>query len=188
METLGSVASVIAAIRDEAGAEVEKLERAPVEVPPDEEVAVGDRETRLAAAQRDNRERIAQQEWEARRTLVEQREAWIARVRQEAHRRWSEGFADRAEKLTALAREALERIPGDRCEIAVCARDSEALRPRDLAKSTGKKEVTIAPQPANIAGGCVVTAADVAFDNSFEERSRRFEAEWRRALSALYRA
>lgn len=187
METLGSVASVIAAIRDDAAAEVEKLEKQTADIPP-EEISIADRDTRIAAAHRENRERIAQHEWESRRATVEQREAWIVRVRGAAHQRWGETSRS---GLTALAREALERMPGERCEIAVNANDATSARDgkwlQQLAKATGKKQLTLAPQPAPIAGGCIVTAGGVAFDNSFEQRAHRLEAEWRRALSALYK-
>lgn len=177
METLGSVASVIASIRDEAAAEAEKLER---DVPAivRESVVIADRDARIAAAHRANRERIAQQEWQLRRAMIEQREAWMERVLTEAHRRWP---AMDEQSLVALAREALERIPGPTCQLAV--RDDHM----DLARSIKQpgKEITVTR--GNIAGGCVVVSGGVAFDNSFEARERRLEPEWRRALNALYR-
>jgi vacuolar-type H+-ATPase subunit E/Vma4 len=176
METLGSIASVIAAIRDDAAAEVERFDRETFEVP-QETVTIGDRDAQIAAVHRENRERIAQFEWESRRTIVEQREAWIARVREAAHQRW-----DPEKNLEALAREALERIPGEECRIAVAVK---RRLPAGLARLTHKRlTVTTAP----IAGGCIVSSGGVAFDNSFEEREHRLEAEWRRALSALYKA
>ena len=178
METLGSVPSVVAAIRDEAAAEVEKLEREAPKIAP-EAVVITDRESRIAGAHRENRERIAQQEWESRRAIVEQREAWIARVRQAARERWND------RDWLELAKEALERIPGDTCVLCHPERSEGSGREGDLAKLTGKK---ITFKPAPLSGGCIVTSGGVTFDNTFEAREHRLEAEWRRALSALYRA
>ena len=179
METLGSVPSVVAASRDEAAAEVEKLERDAPKIAV-EPVVIGDRESRIAAVHRENRERIAQQEWDARRAIVEQREAWIARVRAAARERWSD------RDWLELAKEALERIPGDDCTLCHPERsEGTGGRGGSLEKLTGKK---ITFKPAPLSGGCIVTSGGVTFDNTFEARELRLESEWRRALSALYRA
>ena len=186
METLGSLASVIAAIRDEAAAEVEKLEKTAPEIR-SEPVVISGRESRIAAAHRDNRERIAQQEWESRRLVVEQREAWIARVREAAHQRWGEFDSE------DLIREALERLPGDNCEVTVrpasrsgAAGEGPSSAPRPPSPRE-RGEGAVIFKTADISGGCIVTCGGVTFDNSFEARELRFEAEWRRALAALYR-
>lgn len=111
MQTAGSVASVVAAIHEDAAAEVERLEQATAaelvairEESAGTDVSIPDREQRLAAARRNNEERLAQQEWDGRRAAIEQRERWIGRV----------VAAARFENIDVapLAREALERVPG----------------------------------------------------------------------------
>lgn len=155
MQGYGSAESVIAAIRDEATAEVERVERAAsAEVEAlraVEPFVVSDREQRLAAARREARERIAQEEWQARRAVIEQRERWIDRV---------------------------------------IARGRELLASRDLQPLIDDAVAHLPPVPYQIArpagGGVIVSAGNVAFDNSFDSRSRRREQEWRKAIAALY--
>lgn len=165
MQTFGSAASVIAAIREDAAAEVERLEaltaselasiRREAETA---DVAVPDRETRLTAARHRNEERLAQQEWEGRRAVIEQREAWIARVIARAKERVIPEDERRA-RLTALIDEARQQLGRDDCRI-------------------------ITP---NLSGGCLAVAGEVTFDNTFEARAQRLEPQWRNALAALYR-
>jgi len=116
MQALGSVASVVAAIREDAAAEVERIEELTAAdvaalsvIPSESEESPADREQRIAAAHRAVSEKLAQQEWEGRRAVIEQREAWIARVVAAA-----QGKCD----LEALKREALERVPNATIAIA----------------------------------------------------------------------
>lgn len=162
MQTLGSPASVVAAIREDGEAEVERIqETAAAELATianeaaSVDVAIVDREERLASARRLNEERVAKQEWEGRRAVMQQRETWIARVVAKAQEGWS---ASSAETLDALVREARSRLP------------------------EGTHEVLASPR-----GGCIVRIGDLSFDNSFEARSRRLEPEWRSALSGMYK-
>ena len=162
MQTLGSPASVVAAIREEGDAEVERIqESAAAELAAiasdvaSADVAIVDREERLAAARRSSEERVARQEWEGRRALMQQREAWIQRVVAKAQEGWGPSAA---EKLEALVREARARLPDGDCEVIAGTR-----------------------------GGCIVRIGDLSFDNSFEARSRRLEPEWRSALSGMYK-
>lgn len=156
----GSVASVIASIRDEVVAEVERIERAgAVEVARHREtcattvVTIADRDLRIAAVRRQNAERLAQEEWESRRAAARQREEWITRV----IARGRELLRD-LDVRDALVREARAHLPA------------------------GDQETTIAPD-----GGVVVACGAVIFDNSFDSRMRRLEPEWRKALSEVYR-
>jgi vacuolar-type H+-ATPase subunit E/Vma4 len=182
MQTLGSPASVVAAIREEANAEVERMEEATAAElaviraqSASAGVAIADREERLAAARRTEEERVAKQEWQGRRAAIEQREQWIQRVVGSAQERWTGGDASKRHvALHALVREARSRLPHGPCEVAV--RDGDVVDIPDA-------RVTAAP----IAGGCIITAGDVSFDNSFEARSRRLEPEWRSALSGMYK-
>ena len=184
MQTLGSPASIIAAIHEEADAEAERIDAATaVELASIRSdaaaanVGIADREERLSAARRMNEERMAKQEWDGRRAVIEQREKWIQSVAAAARTKWSSGPpATRREQLNALIREAVSRFPRGTCEVAVCAAD------RTLVDVSDDIKVTAAP----IAGGCIVTIGDVSFDNSFEARASRQEPEWRNALSGMY--
>ena len=179
MQSLGSPASVIAAIREDAEAEAERLrDSTESEVSAiraeaaSTDVAIADRDERLAAARRRNAERIAAQEWEGRCAVIAQREQWMQRVVARAQEAWATCDVD---QLHALVREARARMPAGVCEIAVSAADRERISVPDA-------NVSVAP----IAGGCIVTIGNVSFDNSFEARSRRLEPEWRNALSGMY--
>lgn len=162
MQTLGSPASVVAAIREDGDAEVERIqETAAAELATiaaeaaSVNVAIGDREERLASSRRLNEERVARQEWEGRRAVMQQREMWIQRVVARAQEGWGPSSA---ETLDALVREARSRLPDGTCEVIASPR-----------------------------GGCIVRIGDLSFDNSFEARSRRLEPEWRSALSGMYK-
>ena len=168
MQTIGSVAAVIAAIGEDAAAEVERIEQLPLDVGAPPEPPRRDEE-RVNAIRRENAERIARQEWEGARAAIEQREAWIRRVVEHA--------ALSADPMP-LVLEALRYVPGEECEIA--------LNPGDrIDVSRLGRRVRVVEGP--IAGGCIVTAGDTSFDNSYEARARRLESEWRNALSGMYR-
>ncbi len=161
MQTLGSPASVVASIREEAEAEVERIQEAMAAElatmraeAASTSVVIADREARLTAARRDAEERTARQEWEGRRAVMQQREQWMQRVVSAAQQRWT---VTSGEALDALVREARSRLPEGDCEIVVSPR-----------------------------GGCIVRCGDLSFDNSYEARSRRLEPEWRSALSGMY--
>lgn len=183
MQGVGSVASIVAAIREDAQAEVDRIDDTTakeIETIRAEgaaaSVAISDREARLAAARAEADERIARQEWDARRRVLEQRETWVDRVTAAARNSWQ---VDRAQ-LTALIREALQTIDAAEVEIAVAERD----RPLVDVKKLGRK---VRLTNADIDGGCIVTGGNLVFDNSFEARARRLEPAWRKALSEVYR-
>ena len=160
MQTIGSPASLVASIREDADAETERIreataaELATIRADAGSPAAVEDRDQRLAAARRENGERIARQEWEGRRAAMQQRETWIQGVAAKAQESWS---TTSGEALESLVREARARLPEGECEVVLSTR-----------------------------GGCVVRNGDVSFDNTFEARSRRLEPEWRNALSGMY--
>lgn len=159
MQTVGSVESVVAAIGDDAAAEVERIEKAAAgEIRDtrklaDDFTAPGDETGLKPAAARRNAELIAQAQWEGQRHFIEQREHWIAGVIAAAAPLLANASAD---DLATLEREA-RAVAGD-----------------------GARE----PAPG---GGCIVRGKNVVFDNSFKERARRFEPYWRKALAELYR-
>lgn len=161
MQTLGSPASVVAAIREDAELEVERIrETSAVELAAiraeaaSTDVAVADRDERLAAGRVQAQERVAKQEWDGRRAVLQQRELWIQRVVAAAQQHWP---AKSAEGRDALVREARSRLPDGACEVLADRR-----------------------------GGYVVRIGEVSFDNSFDARASRLEPEWRSALSGMY--
>jgi vacuolar-type H+-ATPase subunit E/Vma4 len=186
MHTAGSVLSVVAAIREEAGVDVERIEKETAaetgRLRSDAQAAnveVADRAQRLDGARRAVVARLAAADWECRRAVIEQREAWIASVIAAS----TSGAA-----LEDLAREALRNLPAAPCEISVAAHDEHLIDEewcRRIAAETGKPSVRRAPS-VPIQGGCIAQSSDMSFDNSIEERSRRFEHEWRAALCNLY--
>lgn len=159
MQTIGSVESVMAAIRDDAGADVERIEKtaagdiANIRKMAEDFTPPGDESGLKTAAARRNAELLAQAQWEGQRRFIEQRERWIAEVIAAAAPLLANASAD---DLAALEREA-RAVAGDR---------------------------TCEPAPG---GGCIVRGKNVVFDNSFKERARRFEPQWRKALAELYR-
>lgn len=189
MKPVGSAASVLATLRDDAQAEIDRIEQeaeaAAAKSARDEPGSAepADREERLAAAARQRRERLAREDWEDRRVALELREEWIGQVIGEGRKLLeAEGDAkQRRALLHALADEALRRLPaGDRCTISVAARDAGLLD----AELLGDR--LVAGPPAPIRGGCIVRAANLVVDNSLEERERRFESDWRAALAKAY--
>ena len=183
MQTVGSVASIIASIREDAAAEVERIEQATAadiaSIRTEEtgtDVSVPDRVSRLATVRRENQERIAQQEWEGRRAMIEQREAWIARVVATARQEWR----STPEQLLSLIREALQNVDAAECEVAVAPQDRDRVDPSQFEK---RIHITT----ADIDCGCIVTAGDITLDESFDVRAKRLEPEWRKALGEVYR-
>lgn len=185
MPIVGSIDAVTATIRDEANEELDRIRGVR-----DEEIArlrelpaaasPGNRERLISEAHRRNNELLAQMEWEEKRRVIEQREAWIARV----IRRGSEILATadaqaRKATLAACVREAMQSVRGDAIEIRVADVDRSLLE--DIAPEAK------AGQPAAISGGCVVRSGALGFDNSFEARAKRLEPAWRKALAAMYR-
>jgi vacuolar-type H+-ATPase subunit E/Vma4 len=184
MKPLGSAPAVLAMMRDDAAAEVERIEKDAeaqarrLEGEDGAGTPADDREQRLAEAARQRRERLAREEAEERRAALDVRERWIACVVAEG-RKLLECVEPRDERravLETLAREALERLPPGDHVISTSAVDA------DLARDLG---VRVGP-PAAIRGGCIVRCGNLSVDNSFDERERRFEPQWRAALARMY--
>ena len=189
MKPLGSAASVLASMRDEAQGEIERIEQeaeaavAKSTRDEPESVETSERADSIAAAARQRRERVAREDWEDRRVGLELREEWIRQVIEEGRKllQAPRTKEERRALLRALADEALHRLPpGDRCVISVAAGDADLLD----AEFFGDR-LTPGP-PADIRGGCIVRAANLVVDNSLDERERRFESEWRTALARAY--
>lgn len=187
MKPQGSAAAVLAMMRDDATFEVDRIERdaaaAAARIATDEPAVPGvaDREARLAAAARERRDRLARAEGEDRRASLDLRESWMRKVVAEGRKLLEdpEPRAERRAVLEALVREALERLPpGDRV-ISVCAADADLLDASILAGAS------MGP-PAPIRGGCIARCGNLTVDNSFDERERRLEPQWRAALARMY--
>lgn len=194
----GSVASVVEALRDEAGEAIEALNReadeeirrlrAAVEAEPEPDTGG---EAALSAARRDAAERLAREDLSDRRGLLEERERWIELAAAEGRRRLSEGGdpAGRRELLARLAREAMESLPGDGFEVSVSPADAamcDQTWARSVAGPVRRLRVSCDSPPEG--GGCLVRTADgrITFDNGFAARARRFETAWRSELARIF--
>ncbi len=198
MKPLGSVAAVIAAVREDASAEAESIDRrAQTEVErirslaASDVVTIPDLERRLTAARQASEARLAQEDWEDRREAVADRERWIARaVELGRHLLTDPGDAQaRRERLAALALEALSRLPGGVCEVVVPEAELAWLGPdwcRAVADAAGRDEVRVTAGSQE--GGCIARTPDgrASFDNSYAARAQYFQAAWRSALAEIH--
>jgi vacuolar-type H+-ATPase subunit E/Vma4 len=198
MKPLGSLAALLAAIRDDAAAEVEAIQRdadaavarlaaddAACPPPPGGDTPV------LAAARDRSRVRIAQEDWHDARDAIAEREQWMARVVElgTAHLLERPTTAQRRAELGALAREAVARLPAGAIELVVdeaAANDLDDDWRAALAASRGGDPITIVTAAVN--GGCLARSADgrAAFDNRYAARAERLQAQWRAELAAIY--
>jgi vacuolar-type H+-ATPase subunit E/Vma4 len=196
MRTHGSVASVIAAIQDEAAAHIERLEReaaaaiagmtepAPAPVPCAEEAP------RVTAARGRARRDESDDEWSARLEDLDDRERWMLEIAS-AGRRALCGMGDRSgvrRWTRALVAEAAAHLPPGRCVVVVPAGAVDHLDDgwRDEAGRSLERELSI--EAGAITAGCIVRLADrpIAYDNTLEARERRTQVEWRAALAQIY--
>ena len=197
MTVLGSVEGVIAAIREDARVEVERIEREgrkAVEAQRQSDAAVplvlADADARISAARRQASERRAQEDWADRQSALNAREAWIAAIGESGARRLRAAApsARRAE-LLQRAREGRARLPDGDCRVLVAAADAsladEPWRADLAGSSTARIDVAAA---AEVDAGCIVETTDgrIRFDNTYAARARRFESDWRHALGELF--
>ena len=177
MQPLGSIAAVCAAVREEGGVEADRIAReaareverpvVPAHLP------TGERETRLAAARRAAREKLAAEDLRDTTSALEAREQWIAKVVERAKQKLEEPA--RQERLRRLAQRAKARLPEGAILIA--------LAPRDASLIEGAiADASITP------GGIRVSTADgrLAIDETVEARARRLEHQWRAALGRIW--
>lgn len=197
----GSVPSVLAAIRDEVEAELERRQKEVDEAvvaagrgASETGISAAERAARLAQAREQARERIAHEDWLDSREALERRERWIQLAAAEGRRllRERESAADGPDLLLRLAAEGIARLPGDVFDV-VLSRDAAARIGegwcRRLEGQCGKRAVRLAPpENGGPEGGCLVRTSGgrMTFDNSLEARARRFEGAWRSALAELY--
>jgi vacuolar-type H+-ATPase subunit E/Vma4 len=198
MKPLGSVAAVIAAIREDASAEAEAVEvRAQAEIEriralqASDVATLPDRESRPAAARQRAQTRLAQEDWEDTRDAVADREEWLARAVELGQIQLAnlKDPGSRRERLASWAREGLSRLPGRVGHVVVSEADVALLDPdwkSAVADAAGRDEIGIIAGPLD--DGCILRTPDgrASFDNSYGGRARRFQAAWRSALAQMY--
>jgi vacuolar-type H+-ATPase subunit E/Vma4 len=200
VRVLGSVASLVEAVREDVEAELARIREETENeaerlgrVREAESTEVPDRASRLESARREAAERLAREDWADRRAALEDREEWITQASAEglAALAKSDGGSERRELLERFIREALERLPGERFEVTLAAADSALLDEeecRRLSALADKGEIVPKSDGSARPGSCVVRAAGgkMSFDNGLEARARRFDGSCRAALAELY--
>jgi hypothetical protein len=195
MRAWGSAAAVAAAVRDDAAAERERLERetaaaleglarsitAPSAAAPS--AGGGDR---LDTARRVAGEAEAAEDWEDTVSGASDRDAWITAVAADGRRAIATGPEARA-WLERVTREAVAELPGDACVVKVPA--AQLADAASWCESVGadlKKSIRL--EAGDISAGCIARTPDgrVTFDNTVEARERRARTEWRTAIARLY--
>ena len=161
MKPLGSVQAVVAAIREDAAAEVEmlgqttqaELDRIRAEEARDV-VTIPESASRLAAARQRARARLAEEDWQDAREAFAEREQWIARAVAKGERQLAEAEASdrRRETLAVFVREALERLPRG---VPTAAAGPQARHPRlggpaALATPSGACEIVVSAADAAV--------------------------------------
>ncbi len=199
MKVLGSVASVLEAVREDVDAEVARIrretedrERSARDAAAGKRIELQGRTERLGEERRRAAELLAREDWADRREALEQREAFVAEACRQGLERLAQGSTpeDRAEVLKRLIVEAVETLPAGAVEIAVGEGDAALLTGpllADLERRAGRRMRLSADRLAG-AGGCVVRTdgGRASFDNTFEARSRRFETAWRTAVAEVH--
>ena len=198
MKPLGSVAAVIAAIREDAAVEVDGIVRqadADVARLRAEDAAdlitFPEGDMQIAAARERARTRLAQEDWLDTRAAIDEREAWLARAVELGRQRLDDAAAPavRRQRLARLAKECIERLPSGALELIVTADDASLLDDGWRAAVMNSAELlSVSVVPGNVDGGCIVRTADgrASFDNSYRARADRLRTAWRAALATLY--
>jgi vacuolar-type H+-ATPase subunit E/Vma4 len=199
VRTLGSVASVVAAVADDVEVQVEAVRRraeaarAALRAQEAADPAVlPQREARLMAARQQARERLARADWEAAREALQDRERWMAAVAEAGMGRLCAHGGDseqRRQEIGALIGEALAVLPAGSFDVAVGAEDA-ALVAADQARlaELAPRVPLCVRADDTVRGGCRVQARDarVSFDNTYAARAHRLEPEWRAAVGEVY--
>lgn len=196
MKPLGSLAALLAAVRDDGAAEAEAIAReadtAVARITGDAAgcpAPAGD-DAALAAARDRARVRMSQEDWDDTREALAEREEWIAkavslgtkqlRERQPAEHTLAE--------LAALAREAITRLPPGAIDIVVSEADARLLDGEWRAAVSPADPDRVSIVTGRVEGGCIARSADgrASFDNTYAARADRLQAAWRAELAELY--
>ena len=197
----GSIEAVVAAVQEDANAEVEKVERdlaAAIARARDEDqrlpVVVPDADARISRARRQAHDRIAAQEAADHQSALKDREMWIAQAVTDGERRLlALDVATARADLVRLAREAIDRMPDQALELLVSTARADLLdaATRDeVMTAPGKTIARVTPLPNVGSGGCIVQTLDgrIRYDNTYAARGRRFESYWRARLGEMWSA
>jgi vacuolar-type H+-ATPase subunit E/Vma4 len=197
MKVLGSVAAVVAAIREDAAVEVDAIARqadADIARLRAEDAArpltFAEGEMQLATARDSARARVAHEDWLDSRTAIDEREAWFAHVVALGQQRLGLGGDEhQKQRLARLVRESLGRLQSPAVDIVVSAADAPLLDEAwqlELRRAHRLDTLTITSGP--IDGGCLVRTIDgrASYDNTFPARADRFCTAWRAAMAELY--
>jgi vacuolar-type H+-ATPase subunit E/Vma4 len=195
MKTLGSVAAVVAAIREEANAEIERLER---EAAAEVAALAGPRaagpgpesDPRVGAARARARDEDSQEEWNASLQDLQDRERWMNAV-VAAGRQGFAGTSDQSAArrlIGALVMEAVAHLPAGACIVVVPAAIIAGLDDVWRSETSARTGRPLTVERGPLTAGCIVRLADrpMAYDNSLEARERRTQVEWRAALARVY--
>ena len=193
MKPLGSVAAVIAAVSEDAQAEVESIERdatgvvARIASADDARVLTGDAAA-IAVARERARTRVAQEDWEDARNALAEREQWIAAIVELGLERLAQPLpaGRRRDMLARLADEGLSRLPAGPVIIEVPPGNVDLLDNQWREHLAEPSRISVVARP--MTGGCVIRSADgrAVFDNTYPARIDRLQSRWRSVLSELY--
>jgi len=193
MTAWGSAAAVIAALRDDAAVEGERMRREAEAALKGRQAGIdtaasAEHDGHLGKVRRDLAEASSAAEWEDTAAAATDRDAWIDAVAAEGRRRLaSDGGA--ASWLRARLTESVRAVPGPSAVVTVPAAHVPAASAlREEIEAASGKQITI--EAGTLAGGCVARTPDgrVTFDNSVEARERRARSEWRAAVARCYDA
>jgi vacuolar-type H+-ATPase subunit E/Vma4 len=197
MKVLGSVAAVVAAIREDAAVEVDAIARqADAEIArlraedAARPLAFAEGEMQIATTRSSARARVAHEDWLDSRAAIDEREAWLARVVALGQQRLAlDGDERRKQRLARFVREALVRLQSSAVDIVVSATDAALLDEAwQLELRTAHPLETLSITAGGSDGGCLVRTIDgrASYDNTFQARADRFRTAWRAALAELY--
>jgi vacuolar-type H+-ATPase subunit E/Vma4 len=197
MKVLGSVAAVVAAIREDAAAEVEVIARqADADIArfraddAAQPLAFIEGEVQLAAARDGARARLAHEDWLDNRAAIDEREAWLARVVALGQQRLGlDGDERQKQRLARLVHESLVRLQSPAIDIVVSTADASLLDEAwQLEVRRAHRLETLTITSGTIDGGCLVRTIDgrASYDNTFRARAERFRTVWRAAIAELY--
>jgi vacuolar-type H+-ATPase subunit E/Vma4 len=198
MKPLGSVAAVIAAVREDAAADVDAIVR---QADADcarlraedasRAVAFPEGELQIAAARERARTQAAHEDWLDTRAAIDEREAWLRRVVERGVERMDIGAtpAERRDRLARLTEEAIDRLQADMIEVVVCPTDAEILDEQWRAALVARARLrSLTVVAGAVGGGCLVRTTDgrASFDNTYSARIERFRTTWRASLAHMY--
>ena len=198
MKPLGSVAAVVAAIREDASADVDAIVRQAdadcARLASDgatRPIALPEGELQITAARERARTRVAQEDWLDTRAAIDEREAWLARAAERGMQRLDDALttAERQRRLARLAQEAIERLQANALEVVVSTNNAAILDEQWRAAviaAANLRALTISAE--DVGGGCLVRTSDgrASFDNTYRARIDRFRTMWRAALARMY--